>query len=555
MDKYIIFSATILSLILIILLSIYIKEINAQEKAFESTTDPSSSTSTTAAAPAALPTEYKYEPYLTLSGLNYEEIMGSSRLQLTHFSIASWFKTSTDFSSEAYIVNRAGSSSETTGKNMNYGIYMTNSGKIKAGFETKSGKNYFVTTSNAYNDDLWHYAVVTYDGSAIMLYIDGVRVESRSATATPDNSGNHPVSIGADSLSQDGYFVGSIDEVRIWDRALTSSEIADIYKHAEFVASGQIAHLSFDALVGTFYYPWYGKYKHWQNDDHKPPKTWASNYLPDIDPAKFDPSNELYDSRESAIILMQLAWMKKAGINFAISSWWGQHTYQDNAFANIITNIMTNKSNPYPDLKWTLYYEPEGYDDPSLKQIVGDLNYIKAKYTSSPYYLKINGKPVIFVYNTDSGTTDPLQEVKRWKKARDLTGFYVILKVDPLSKGADPKSVDSWHQYVPSSRYDEQKPWSASISPGFWKFHESSRLARNIDDFEAAVEKLAASNVRFKLVETWNEWSEGTGVEPAQKVIHDDLNGFAPAEESYGHIYLEILGKYFGNISSSMTRE
>ena len=216
---------------------------------------------------------------------------------------------------------------------------------------------------------------------------------------------------------------------------------------------------------------------------------------------------------------------------------------------------MTNKSNPHPNLKWTLYYELEGYDDPGLGQVVSDLKYIKAKYASLPYYLKINNKPVIFVYNTDSGTSHPLQEVKKWKKARDLTGFYVVLKVDPLSKGADPKSVDSWHQYVPSNRYDQHKPWSASVSPGFWKFHESPRLARNVTDFQVAVGKLAAVDVQFKLIETWNEWNEGTGVEPAQEVIHDDLNAFMPAEESYGHTYLDILGKYFDNRTASIATD
>ena len=35
------------------------------------------------------------------------------------------------------------------------------------------------------------------------------------------------------------------------------------------------------------------------------------------------------------------------------------------------------------------------------------------------------------------------------------------------------------------------------------------------------------------LLESWKEWGEGTGVEPAQEIIHDDINGFSAAEPSY----------------------
>ena len=49
------------------------------------------------------------------------------------------------------------------------------------------------------------------------------------------------------------------------------------------------------------------------------------------------------------------------------------------------------------------------------------------------------------------------------------------------------------------------------------------------------------------LLETWNEWGEGTGVEPAQEIIHDDINGFSAAEPSYSERYINILGKYFRN--------
>jgi hypothetical protein len=306
--------------------------------------------------------------------------------------------------------------------------------------------------------------------------------------------------------------------------------------------------LSSKPLVGTFYYPWYGGkdegYEMWKRYGHNPPRTWDSNYLPSIQSAKFDPINGLYDSNNASIVKKQLGWMKHAGIQFAISSWWGQRSYTDQAFSNLIKNVMPSVDNPYPSLKWTLLYEQEGYNDTTISHIVNDLNYIKIKYAPSQYYLKINGKPAIFVYNAAHNNYDQLKGLTKWKNAKDQTGFYIVMKVDSLQKGADPNSIDGWYQYDPSKRYDQEQGYSASVSPGFWKFHESPLMTRNVTDFEKAVQKLAAESVHFKLIETWNEWLEGTGVEPAQEIIHDDTHGFRPASVSYENTYLDILGKY-----------
>ena len=70
---------------------------------------------------------------------------------------------------------------------MNYGIWMNSAEKIKGGFETSSGTDYFVTSPASYSDNKWHYAVVTYGGSTVILYIDGVQVATKSTSgASPD---------------------------------------------------------------------------------------------------------------------------------------------------------------------------------------------------------------------------------------------------------------------------------------------------------------------------------------------------------------------------------
>jgi hypothetical protein len=198
-------------------------------------------------SPPPPPTEtskYHYEPYYTLSGSNYADLPSSTSLKLTTFTIASWFKTSKDYSSSAYIVNKGGSGSETAGKNMNYGIWMTSSEKIEAGFETSSGSNYYATSPSSYNDGKWHYAVATYDGSSrLALYVDGVLVASRSTSgALPDSSGSQPLRTGANSLSLSGFFTGEVDEIRVWNRALSSQEVASAYHDGSFNTIGQVVY-------------------------------------------------------------------------------------------------------------------------------------------------------------------------------------------------------------------------------------------------------------------------------------------------------------------------
>jgi hypothetical protein len=158
---------------------------------------------------------------------------------VSKFSVAAWFKTSNDYNSNAFIVNKAGDSG-----NMNYGIWMTSAEKIQAGFETSAGKPMYATSPLSYSDGQWHYAVVTYDGSVINLYVDGMMVATKSATGSPDNGGDEPVRLGANSDSLSNYFIGDVDEVRLWNTALSAPQVFDA-SNGKFDTKNQIMYLDF----------------------------------------------------------------------------------------------------------------------------------------------------------------------------------------------------------------------------------------------------------------------------------------------------------------------
>lgn len=79
------------------------------------------------------------------------------------------------------------------------------------------------------NDKKWHLIVGTYDGSTIKLYIDGELDASLPATGKI-NGDDYPVNIGANSRHKNRDFEGWIDELGILKRAMSESEIKEMYE-------------------------------------------------------------------------------------------------------------------------------------------------------------------------------------------------------------------------------------------------------------------------------------------------------------------------------------
>jgi hypothetical protein len=70
----------------------------------------------------------------------------------------------------------------------------------------------------------WTHLAATYDGASLRLYVNGTQVASRALTGTIVTS-SQPLRIGGNAIWGE-YFAGRIDEVRVYNRALTTAEIA-----------------------------------------------------------------------------------------------------------------------------------------------------------------------------------------------------------------------------------------------------------------------------------------------------------------------------------------
>jgi hypothetical protein len=265
-------------------------------------------------------------------------------------------------------------------------------------------------------------------------------------------------------------------------------------------------------ITAAFFYPWF-------------PNAWDQGVFPFTN---YTPSLGWYDSADPQTIDAQLELASRAGLDAFVSSWWGPGHHTDRALPALLDTTVRPGS-PDPDMRWTVYYEEEGQSDPSPAKIVEDLRYLESRYFGHPAYLRVDGKPVVFVW-ADSG--DGASMADRWARAEaDFGGdIHVVLKVFSGYRdvGSQP---DSWHQYGPASAYQEHLPHSAVVSPGFWLKGQSPRLGRDLARFRADAQRVRDSGAFWQLVTSWNEWGEGTSVEPATE---------------FGTAYIDALGEVFG---------
>ncbi len=88
---------------------------------------------------------------------------------------------------------------------------------------TFGGSDVVLNGTGALPANTWTYLAATYDGTTTRLYVNGVQVASQAQTGAIATSTN-PLQIGGDSLYGQ-FFQGTIDEVRIYNVALTAAQI------------------------------------------------------------------------------------------------------------------------------------------------------------------------------------------------------------------------------------------------------------------------------------------------------------------------------------------
>src|SRR3954468_6694208 len=119
---------------------------------------------------------------------------------------------------------------ERAGVGLSYGLY-SNDGDSNpsrpAGYIRNNGTDVEATAGPAVPLGVWTHLAVTYDGTTMRLYVNGVLRNSVTASGGI-NASTAPLRIGGNtvfSVPGTEYFAGLIDEVRIYNRALSAAEI------------------------------------------------------------------------------------------------------------------------------------------------------------------------------------------------------------------------------------------------------------------------------------------------------------------------------------------
>lgn len=193
----------------------------------------------------AIPTTDRFDrenSALYFDGINDVADIGTSTdLRINAVTVCGWFKTNSNTAGWLF-VKKARSYGGWVGYGVNLGLYET--GKIAVRIQQSASPSFIdKRITKSFNDNKWHHVAFTYTGSIFRLYYDGVR------EPTMDGTGgaiyyykNHNASIGAErSISVwENFFVGSISDVRVYNRALSESEISVVYNRVLNVTTTSI---------------------------------------------------------------------------------------------------------------------------------------------------------------------------------------------------------------------------------------------------------------------------------------------------------------------------
>lgn len=158
--------------------------------------------------------------------------------QGSRMTLSVWIN-SNDFSQLKTVVDHRARSGGPGGQAEQFSLFTNSTGNIRWMFSTDNGNSLNVDNVGATTmvTGKWYHIVGTYDGINSKCYLngrlDGTVAASGDLGANVTNAG---LLIGADGETAGRYFNGSIDEVRMYNRALSNEEVWLLYSspHADF---------------------------------------------------------------------------------------------------------------------------------------------------------------------------------------------------------------------------------------------------------------------------------------------------------------------------------
>ncbi len=292
--------------------------------------------------------------------------------------------------------------------------------------------------------------------------------------------------------------------------------------------------------VYAFYYPWYGnpqamggsgKLAHWAAINVEKQRIADSTNYPALGP---------YDSHDEKLIGQHTQWAREAGVDGFIVSWWGQGHFTDQALERLLDG------GKRAGLEMTIYYER--VRNPQNAQTAADeILEVLHRYADHPAWMRHEGKPVVFVYGRtlhEIGLETWAEVVRRVNAG--YPGGAVLIGDRQNRKSA--RIFAGIHKYnaawkLNGMRVDELQAWARATYPKWVRTAERAGRISTVtvipgyddkkirkpglrverfggDAYRAQWEAAISAKPDWVLITSWNEWHEGSEIEPS--VEHGD---------------------------------
>jgi hypothetical protein len=273
----------------------------------------------------------------------------------------------------------------------------------------------------------------------------------------------------------------------------------------------------------------------------------ASWYYPLIGP---------YDSADPAVLEYHVLLMKLAGIDGVIVDWYGMDNYNDYAINNQRTLALFNYTRK-AGLKFSLCYE-----DATIKQETNGfiaasaaiahaqqtLLYAQTNFFTDASFLRLNNAPVLLNFGPQyfKGNPDWVSIFSVLNATNQPAFFTLDTRLSPVGAGAfdwppmwmtgggtnllTPAQLQSY-----LAGFDQQAGgWPGSVSSAFPRFHDVyGQVPGNVsygylDDASGTtltntLTRALTNNSAIVQIATWNDFGEGTIVEPTREYGYRDL--------------------------------
>ena len=275
--------------------------------------------------------------------------------------------------------------------------------------------------------------------------------------------------------------------------------------------------------VLAFYYAWFDQ------------NTWTSGQSVDL-------PLERYASADRAAIERHVRQAQSAGIDAFVQSWYGPQEANNQTETNFRALLEIGGATGF---QAAVDFEVTGPFFGDVAAVTNALATLLATHAQHPAYLRYQGKPVIFFWQQQRFPIETWQTIRN-QVDPDRTSFWIAEGVDidyqavfeghhlySIAWAGSPEDeLAKWGNRVRGYETDHQveRLWAATVMPGY----DDTRLPRDNafavlrrggDYYRETWQGAVASQPDMIIITSFNEWPEGTHIEPSV---------------AYGNLYLDI---------------